>query len=239
MGPGRPAELVGGSVREVEDDDLEKTGRGERPHRVDGGGEGVGAGLPAQPEEAREVDPGSGGGGGIEAVGGIDEGGEGSSSGACARGGRRARPVRPEEAGPCTSESCPRGNPPPSRASTVPIPVGRGKWRRSSPRRGGPSRCSRRVRSSSSRAALVAGAVADAVMFRFFFAHPGAKTARCQARLSLQCSTQCPFPTSSSEQATGAPPASAYVPPRYPLKEMQCPGPGSSCSSLSSGAPAP
>ena len=63
--------------------------------------------VAAQPEKAREVDAGGGGRGGIEAIGGVHPRREGA-------GARRPRdereeraPVRPEDAGPWISETCP------------------------------------------------------------------------------------------------------------------------------------
>ena len=90
---GEAAEVVAGRVREVEKDDLEEAGSRERPHRGDGGGEGLGARHAAQPEETGEIDAGRGGGGGVEAIVGVDEGGERPRS-------RRARDEGQDEAGP-------------------------------------------------------------------------------------------------------------------------------------------
>ena len=197
----------------------------------------MGAGLPAQPEEAREVDPGSGGGGGIEAIGGIDEGGEGSPSRrAREEGGDEARAARGGGAVDL-GELAPAGSRRPGGRPRYRSRVGRGNRRRSSPRKG---------RSVALQPAgpeqLLEGGLGGGQGGRhvsLFLRHPGAKTARCQARLSLQCSPSVLSRSRRVSRLTGAPPASAYVPPTHPLKEMQCPGPGSSCSSLSSGAPAP
>ena len=89
----------------------------------------------------------------------------------------RTSPVRPEEEGPCTSETCPRGMPPCSNASTLDCPVASGARLRPMPRNGGPSARRRRARRISSRAILRA----DDISISPFLRHAVSARPRSQA----------------------------------------------------------
>ena len=117
----------------------------------------------AQPQAPREVHPRLGRGRRVETVRRVDPRDERARP--VARAARAtASPVRPDEAGPWSSDSAPRGRPPASSPSRAAAPKDSGRRRRSSPRRGGACAERRRSRSRSSSELLRVDDI------RFFFA---------------------------------------------------------------------
>ena len=80
------------------------------------------AGL-ANPQQARQIEPGGGGRFRIEAIAGVDERDELATATTAAASARQTTVGRPDDRPPTISERCPRRRPPPSAASIDGTPV--------------------------------------------------------------------------------------------------------------------
>ena len=110
-----------------------------------------------------------------------------------------ASPVRPDDAGPWISDSAPRGRPPAISPSSAATPNASGCSRRSSPRSGGASACSRRVAQQ-----LFQRVLEGRRTFRFSFAIILQRSSACQGPLrAIQSRPWRSIRTSSAYYALG------------------------------------